>query len=89
MACFPNRVPGRPGHFDEMTYSMSQLMQGDGSGSLGPLVMTYLSLCQLFFISKRQCILKIMQTEVFGKGFGNLIVIIIIIILFLLFDHKY
>lgn len=68
VACFPDRVPMRPGHFDEMTYSMSELIQDDGSGTLGPLVMTYLSFCQLFFITKRQCILKVMLIQVFGKG---------------------
>lgn len=55
----------RPGQFDEMTHSMFELMQNDGSSTLGPaLVMTYLLLRQLFFITKRQCILKIMLIEV-------------------------
>lgn len=34
VACFPDRVPMRPGHFDEMAYSMSELIQDDGSGTL-------------------------------------------------------
>lgn len=68
MACLPDRVPARPGHSDEMTYSMSELMQDDGSSTLGPLFVTYLSFCQLFFTTKRQCVLKIMQIEVFGKA---------------------
>lgn len=45
------------GHFGEMIYSMLELIQGDGSGTLVPLI-AELSPCQLFTSTKGQYILK-------------------------------
>lgn len=65
--CFPGKEPGMTGHFGEMTYSMLKLIQGDGSDTLVPLI-AELSLCQLFTITKGQCILKSILIQDLERG---------------------